>query len=214
MKRKASLFSRFVNSRPVVLILGYLVRIVLTPYFWTLRITIENGELLTKNQSKPLIVALWHNRLFMLAPIIIKTMKPIHVAVLVSKSRDGNIPSAFGESYRGVTAIRVGHQSRHHALQEALEALATNHFLILTPDGPKGPIYKVKPGVIYAAQKSGAPVVVVDWHASKSFCLRSWDKFCIPYPFSRVVVRCTGPLIISPEESLEGAQARLEEIMR
>lgn len=61
--------------------------------------------------------------------------------------------------------------------------------MCITPDGPKGPIYKCRPGVVRLASLSGYPIIpaCIDY----SSCWRigkAWDGFCIPKPFSRVTI--------------------------
>jgi len=62
-------------------------------------------------------------------------------------------------------------------------------------DGPKGPIYKVKPGVFQISRLAQIPIVPLSFHASKSFIFRkSWNKAELPKPFSKVTVYLGEPL--------------------
>ena len=86
----------------------------------------------------------------------------------------------------GVLPIR-GSSSRRGAaaLRELVSAARTGHDLALTPDGPRGPVYVLQPGVIAAAQLTGLPIVPAAINSTWKKSLRTWDRFQIPLPFTR-----------------------------
>lgn len=155
------------------------------------------------------ILILWHNRL-VLAPIILhKYAKTFIFAGMVSKSRDGELVSAVIHSYKAGRTIRVGHQTRHQALVQLIRHLEEKReIVIITPDGPRGPIYKVKPGAAWAAMKTGASVVPLTWSADKFWEFNTWDRLRFPKPFSQITVSFGEPVNFDQENpvSLEEAQ--------
>ena len=60
--------------------------------------------------------------------------------------------------------------------------------VVITPDGPRGPAYELGPGIIFLAQKTGAPVMPMNMEYSSCWRVKSWDRFIIPRPFSKVRV--------------------------
>jgi lysophospholipid acyltransferase (LPLAT)-like uncharacterized protein len=68
------------------------------------------------------------------------------------------------------------------------KALERGHGAVFTADGPRGPLYKVKPGAVKLAQLTGYPIGIFYAHPRKAWLLRSWDRFMIPKPFSRVAI--------------------------
>jgi lysophospholipid acyltransferase (LPLAT)-like uncharacterized protein len=168
--------------------IGLVLRAVVALIFRTLRVDVHGLDAFQERLKKksPLIIALWHSQLFLLGPILDTYAKGSLFSVLISKSRDGNIPSFFAKTYPQADVIRVGHKTRHVALLDALQAIEHGKILVVTPDGPKGPMHVVKPGVIFSAQKAQADVIALSWHVSKSYRCNSWDKFCIPLPFSKL----------------------------
>ena len=62
------------------------------------------------------------------------------------------------------------------------------HPAVFTADGPRGPVYKVKPGAVKLAQLTGYAIGIFYAHPQKAWMLRSWDRFLIPKPFSRVAI--------------------------
>lgn len=205
MKHSRSFFKKILQSPTVLTLIGYLTRGIISALFSTLRVKIEGVQELQKRISDsskaPLIIAVWHNQLLLLAPLLQKKLQFVKATVMISKSRDGEIPAAFAKTYKGIDVIRVGHQNRHDALHKAVHTLSSNHILIITPDGPKGPVYEVKPGVIFCAHKTGAHIIPMGWRASRSIRLNSWDKLCIPLPFSTVTVTFGAPIAFSEEAS-------------
>ena len=81
-----------------------------------------------------------------------------------------------------------------------------------TPDGPRGPRYQVQPGVVTAAQKTGAPILPAVYNAKWKRVLQSWDRFVIPLPFSRVVVVYGKPIYVPATASVTIFQDKRQEV--
>ena len=166
-------------------------------------------------RRSPVIFCLWHNRLAI--SMVVHRRHPRKLAALVSASRDGALLSAvlgrFGvENVRGSTSRR-GPQ----ALLELTSRAARGYDLAVTPDGPKGPRYVVQAGVISLAQVTGLPIVPVTCNTRRKICLKSWDHFQIPLPFSRCEMILTEPFLVPREASegrREGLRAELQRILR
>jgi lysophospholipid acyltransferase (LPLAT)-like uncharacterized protein len=153
----------------------------------TLRFQLEdphNGVALVRDRT--VIFAIWHNRLLMLPPPFDRWFPTRQSIGLISASRDGDLVSLLIER-SGYGTIR-GSSSRKGviALRQLVDALAAGSNVLFTPDGPRGPVYQVSPGVIFTAQKSGAPIVPLHMEYSSCWRLKSWDRFCVPRPFSKV----------------------------
>jgi lysophospholipid acyltransferase (LPLAT)-like uncharacterized protein len=102
------------------------------------------------------------------------------------------------------------------ALLELSEILASGRDVLLTPDGPRGPVYELGPGVIFLAQKTGAPVVPVNMEYSSCWRVKSWDRFIIPRPFSKVRVILGQPHQVrstSTDQEFEAERLRLQNAM-
>ena len=56
-------------------------------------------------------------------------------------------------------------------------------------DGPRGPFGYVQPGLLRIAQLSGKPVVPTITSAQKKWVFSGWDRFMVPKPFARVIIR-------------------------
>ena len=152
------------------------------------------------DRGKSRIYCLWHSRLLALTFIFRNTGK----TAVVSKSRDGRM--AAGAARRWHHAIIFGSSSRggSAAFRESVHLLERKQCLVITPDGPRGPREKVKPGAARIAIATGAQVVPVDFRVSRCWRLNSWDKFIIPKPFARISVTLGEPLP-PPETATEEA---------
>ncbi len=79
----------------------------------------------------------------------------------------------------------------------------------LNPDGPDGPSGVPKPGISFLASKSGAAVLPLGVYTSSRYQLRRWDRYSLPFPFSRITILFGKPLTIAPDEENEAARERI-----
>lgn len=178
----------------------------------TLRFRVEDPQkILPVSHQQPFILAVWHNRLLLLPPIFSICFPHRHNVGLISTSKDGDIVAILVERF-GHGTIR-GSSSRKGviALRQLVDELKAGTNVLITPDGPRGPLYEVNQGAIFLAQKSGAPIVPMQIEYAKSWRLKSWDGFFIPKPFSTVRIIFGAPLQVS--DDLETERVRVQEAM-
>lgn len=200
--------------------MGHLVWFFITLICFTLRkrIIIEDAEG-KKFGSYQCIIALWHNRVFVPCYVYRYYVKgkKVQMSMLTSASKDGALLATVAKDY-GMRAVRGSSRRRGVAgFLDMVRELNDGCSMCITPDGPKGPIYKCHPGAVKLASVSGVPIVPACvsyssfWRISKA-----WDGFVIPKPFSRVVLRLKQPLEIpadlSPEQQTEYCR-KLEELL-
>jgi lysophospholipid acyltransferase (LPLAT)-like uncharacterized protein len=126
------------------------------------------------------IYAMWHEN--MLLPVY--QYSAPHFCVLLSQHGDAQIMADILQCLR----VRVVRGSTTRGGAEAVRAMlraGRDCHLALTPDGPRGPRQKVKPGVIYLAARLGMPIVPVGFGFQHAWRLNSWDRFALPRPFTR-----------------------------
>ena len=159
------------------------------------------------------IFAFWHARLLPL----VYTHRRRGIAVLVSRSRDGQLITGVIERLGFVTARGSSSRGAGEGTLEMLDWAGQGRLLAITPDGPRGPAGKVKPGLAYLASRTGLPVVPVATAARRAWALSSWDRFRIPRPFTRVWVAYGEPLRVPArvdDRDAEAWRARLEGAIR
>lgn len=160
----------------------------------TLRFEVDDrAGLVNQPAGDPFILAFWHNRLLLWPYVTRRFLSSYHGSALVSPSGDGELMTDFAEHF-GFDVVR-GSSSRRGvtALLQLVAVLSRGQIVVISPDGPRGPAYEIASGIVYLAQKSGAPVLPFNMEYSSFWRLRSWDRFFLPRPFS--TVRLTiGPL--------------------
>jgi lysophospholipid acyltransferase (LPLAT)-like uncharacterized protein len=180
----------------------------------------DDSKLFGADARERAIFCLWHNRLA-LSLILYRRHVQVRwperkLAAMVSASRDGGMLARVLELF-GVQPVR-GSSSRRgpQALREMTTAADAGCDLAVTPDGPRGPCYVVQDGVIGLAQLTGLPIVPVSYELGWKWRARSWDRFQVPLPFSRVIVKLGEPIRIPREANdaeRETLRARLESRM-
>jgi lysophospholipid acyltransferase (LPLAT)-like uncharacterized protein len=176
----------------------------------------DRAGILGKSVTENYIGALWHNRLLIFPLILRRFFSNRRGAALISASRDGDLLTdairRFGYDVIRGSSSRLGASAMLRLTQE----LASGSDVVITPDGPRGPAYKVGPGIVFLAQKSGAPVLPMNLEYSRCWRLGTWDRFVIPQPFSKVRVLIGQPHHVCPTGSPDGFEAerlRVQEAM-
>lgn len=175
----------------------------------TSRIKIVNYEVVKriKESKKNIILSFWHGRQFLL----VYTHRFKNIGIMTSLSRDGNLLTAILSKF-GYFCIR-GSSTRGwlSATRKIAEKIEEGRDVALAVDGPQGPVYKVKPGVIYLAQLTGSIIVPLSSSARyKKIIPRSWDEYFLPFPFNRAVVIYGNPIEVKKEDRWEDKINELE----
>jgi lysophospholipid acyltransferase (LPLAT)-like uncharacterized protein len=203
---------------------GWRARWLIAIGFWLLRIwertlryeVDDRAGLLAKQASESGIGAVWHNRLLIM-PLVLKRFFPHRQgAALISASRDGGWIAALVQRI-GFDVVR-GSSSRQGAIAmlQLSDVLAGGRDVVITPDGPRGPVYVLGPGIVLLAQKSGAVVFPLHLEYSSCWRMKSWDRFILPRPFSKVRVILGPPHQVattSSEQEFEMERLRLQNAM-
>jgi lysophospholipid acyltransferase (LPLAT)-like uncharacterized protein len=112
-------------------------------------------------------------------------------AMLISLSFDGELIARSVELLGFPTARGSSSRAGGSGLMTLAKGLRRGQPAAFTADGPRGPVYKAKPGAVKLALVTGYPIGAVYAHPEKAWVLRSWDRFLIPKPFSRVAISWT-----------------------
>ena len=159
---------------------------------------IDPNGILSKNNDNPGIFVCWHNRIFLL-PVL----APKHIlkkcSILNSRSRDGQYMADY-MTFLGMTSVRgSSSKSGAKALSELKKELDQGQHLLITPDGPRGPLYEPKHGVLWLSSRQQCPIIPVSINFKSYRALKSWDKMQIPMPFTKVELVIGNPIFIEPE---------------
>ncbi len=108
--------------------------------------------------------------------------------LLISRSFDGELIARTIERMGFVTVRGSSTRGGASGLRALAQAIGQGASAVFPADGPRGPLYQLKPGAIKLAQLAGLGVGSFYIHTERAWQLRSWDGFLIPKPFSRVVI--------------------------
>ncbi len=175
----------------------------------TVRIKVHNFDVIKnlENENRNYIVAFWHSSM-LIGWYLQKNKK---FAALVSQSKDGDILTSILEKWNFYVVRGSSNKGGHDALDYMIQLIKGNYNLAITPDGPTGPSYKMKPGAVIVSHRTQAPLILLGIRIKNKWQLKSWDKFEIPKPFSNVEVIYSNPILISKNSTREEINIIIQE---
>jgi lysophospholipid acyltransferase (LPLAT)-like uncharacterized protein len=172
----------------------------------TMRIKEVNGEGIRGlwERGENAIGVFWHGRLLM-TPLVYGGGG---LKILISRHRDGELVTRTVRHF-GLGTIR-GSSTRGGiaGIKGLVRALQKGYDVAIAPDGPRGPRYKVQPGVIQVAKLSGRPIYPFTFSATPRKLLHTWDRFILPFPFSRGVFVWGDPIWVNHAEGEKGMERK------
>ena len=153
---------------------------------WRFEVIAEEGvtPVLFGEKPGPEIYCFWHQCVL---PCTVYFRKS-NAVILISRSFDGELITRILKMF-GFDAVR-GSSSRgaREGLLGLKSVIERGRTAIFTADGPRGPIYETKMGPIKLAQTTGAPIGAFHLQPERAWEMKSWDRFLVPKPFTRIVV--------------------------
>jgi lysophospholipid acyltransferase (LPLAT)-like uncharacterized protein len=183
---------------PVLVALGtLLIRILAST--WRFRIANDAGFKALRAQRQPFVFAFWHGQLL---PLLWRHRSE-GVRIVISSHRDGEIIARIAERLGHQTIRGSSSRGAARALLGIVRELEAGIEVAVTPDGPRGPARKFASGALVAAQRVGVPIIGIGISASRAWYLKSWDRFMIPKPFSRVTLAYSAPTFVTAASARE-----------
>jgi lysophospholipid acyltransferase (LPLAT)-like uncharacterized protein len=132
--------------------------------------------------------------------------------ILISRSFDGELITRV----LALFSFRAVRGSSSRGAREGLlglkQVVESGHPAIFTADGPRGPIYRAKMGPIKLAQMTGARIGAFHLEPKRAWQMNSWDRFLVPWPFTRIVVSWARWTHIPADLAEQDFEARREEL--
>lgn len=150
------------------------------------------------SESRAVIPVFWHQHLLFGAKALLD-LRPdgLKPGFLISPSVDGTAPAMLVERVGGHVIRGSSTATGARALRDFYETIVKQEISpAITPDGPRGPLHEFKPGPVLLSQLSGKPILPISIAASPCIRFRTWDRFELPLPFSRVVIAYGEPVRI------------------
>jgi lysophospholipid acyltransferase (LPLAT)-like uncharacterized protein len=193
--------------------LGYatlrpIVKMLISIFWWTCRVDkIVGDESAQKliEKGEPIIPCYWHQMHIFGSWYMRKLQKRgLKIGFLISPSVDGEVPAKIVESWGAVAIRGSSNRTGARALKDMYNTIIKDKVSpVTTSDGPTGPIHKFKQGAILLAQLTQSPMLPIAYMASHYWELKTWDKFIIPKPFSRIVITVGEPHYIDKKSNAE-----------
>lgn len=156
------------------------------------------------------ILAFWHGHML---PMLFQFWRGGFYC-FISPHRDGEY---IARAIDGLDqhAVRTSLRDRRvKSLVQALRLARRGERFAVTVDGPLGPAFEVKPGIVQLSVKTNLPVIPAAGLSSRAFVASSWDRFCLPLPLGTVRVTLGEPFRFSEDRDLEEQRTALEESLR
>ena len=153
---------------------------------WRFEVIAEEGvePCLEGERSGNYICCFWH-QCVLPCTVYFRASRSV---ILISQSFDGELIARTLECF-GYGAVR-GSSSRgaRGGIEGLTRVIESGRTAIFTADGPRGPIYQSKSGPVRLAQRTGVPIGAFHLEPERAWVMRSWDRFLVPRPFTRIVV--------------------------
>ena len=182
-------------------------------WIWSIRFTLvgSDHEFIELNESgQPVIIALFHGEIFPVTGFGNRLTS--HLVTLVSQSKDGEVIARVLERLGHITVRGSSSKGGVRALLQAKRIMERDRRMgVFTVDGPRGPRYKAKGGIIFLAQRAGAKIIPFRAYPERAKIFdKSWDKFMLPLPFSQCTIYI-GEQFAVTDEPLDEAVLKLEQ---
>lgn len=205
--------SRWVEPALAWLAAAY-IRLVHRSGRWRVECDPQTAELV--RARGPLIGAFWHGRLLLMAAAWRRLVaelgvsQPVQAYVLSSDHRDGRFMARTTAHFGLITVFGSTSRGAAGLFKLGREIVERGEIAVITPDGPRGPRMRAKPGIVRLAMITGVPVVPVTFAASNQRLLGSWDRFALALPLARGVMAFGAPFQIPADAEVEEGCAELE----
>jgi lysophospholipid acyltransferase (LPLAT)-like uncharacterized protein len=211
------MFKKLRNLTKTKLIGNILYRLV-RGYCATFRLKIVNEKPWLDYMEKGgrVLICAWHQQFFS-AIRYFKKYEKYHPSLMISKSLDGEIIAGVANRTGWYSVRGSSSHGGSIALKEMTMRLREYRLAAHILDGPRGPAGVVKPGIISMALAADAVIVPVHIYGENVWYFKSWDKFMLPRPFSRVCMEFGEMINLQPvqrETDFEEQRMMLETIMR
>jgi lysophospholipid acyltransferase (LPLAT)-like uncharacterized protein len=180
-------------------LIGILGKLLIDILFYTIRIELRGFEKVRSIiNSRKFIYAVWHSRLLLMNYL----GKGLEGTAMVSGSEDGEFVARIlkkqgHEAIRGSTT-KGGIKALSVLIRNMTEKQRPGTII---PDGPQGPRFKVKLGIIILARETGYPILPFSYSAKGIKVFASWDRFILPYPFTKSLGIYGKPLYVPKNAS-------------
>lgn len=176
----------------------------------------SSKKFLEGHGTSPYLFAMWHGKIFLSTYILYKIpqMKASGIYGVTSTHRDGLYVEKFLKRF-GVRSIQgSSNKGGVKALTKIISLIKQGVNITITPDGPKGPRHACNGNIHNLSVKYGAPIIPMCFASTKVKVFNTWDRFCLPLPFSTIYFDIGEPIFLDSKQDSEARKQKLISIMK
>jgi len=155
------------------------------------------------------IYAFWHRNIIS----ILLSRRNENNVIVISSSKDGDYIAEPAKLF-GYQTVRGSSTRKGASALKQMVALASKYTIGITPDGPKGPVFELKEGVLQLAYLTKLPIYAINVSVSRAWVFNSWDRFMLPKPFAKIKLQYAEAVYVRGKEEFAQKKAELELGMR
>ncbi len=164
-------------------------------------------------RQRPLIFTAWHGMTMMLVGFFANQYDLSRLVLILPDDWRGGALTVFANRL-GVTPFPMNlhdeaSMSTARQLAKLVRQVKAGRDAYITPDGPEGPSYEIKPGITYIAQKANATILPVGAYARHGYRVPRWDRYVMPYPFSKIAIQVGEPIVVDKDAELTAVSTHL-----
>lgn len=190
-------------------IIYYFVRLLNATYRYRFTGLENRQKAIDDSPNNSYIYGIWHQNLTggMLSQFHTKDKH----SGIVSASKDGDLATYTFEKLGNVAARGSSTRGGEAALLDMIRLVKSGIPGAITVDGPKGPAHFVKKGIVEIARQTGSPILPFIAIPQNYWCFeKSWDKFKLPKPFSKIYIHYGKPIFVDEKEGQDNFQKYCE----
>lgn len=178
-------------------ILNIIMYVLVKIFHFSFRYKHYNREVIeqekNKNQFKTYVLSSWHQTIF----TTLTSQTGTSFTMIISASKDGDFLAGLFKLFGHNPARGSSSKRGALALLEVIHTMKHGYPAAMAVDGPRGPAHIVKPGIVKMARETNSAIIPMSAYPQKSWCFsKSWDKFLLPKPFTKVAVVYGDPIYI------------------
>jgi len=206
-----------VGRRILYAIGGPLAAGIVRLLWWSCRVDAVIGEVHAKAaiaDDRAYVPCYWHRDILVcLMTIRGWIRRGFRAAIIISPSVDGEVPARIARAWGAEVVRGSAKRTGALAMRDLHQVMKRGVSIVSAADGPVGPAYYFKSGVIMTARIGNAPMLPIGCAASRAWHFRTWDNFMVPKPFARLVVAVGEPVEVparADAETLDRLRERME----
>ena len=161
-----------------------------------------------QNNKKPYIAVFWHSRM-----VLMPFMKDYNQSFgMLGSDHGDSLIIQKAVSYFNITHISGSStEGGREGLLEMKSWIKKSFPVGLTPDGPRGPAYELKMGVVQLARLLKVPIIPCTYSSKYGKFLNTWDCFLLPKLFDDGVLLLGEPIEVTKKDNMEESRLKVEE---